>query len=95
MRLTRRLSLYQTIHIADSPAGIQVTTRKTKATPGTVAKAASTSHIRPRSSTRRALGIVSASTAKRGYRPDLRAVSSLTLFLFVVHFVVAPRTHSR
>ncbi|KAF9068009.1 ribosomal protein L28e [Rhodocollybia butyracea] len=43
----------------------------TKASPTAVSSARSTSTIRPRSGSRRALGIASTS-AKRGYRPDLR-----------------------
>jgi large subunit ribosomal protein L28e len=65
----------QTIDIAPSPAGIQLTTRKKGASPHTVKKAYVTSTIRNRSGPRRAAGVV-AKLAKRGYRPDLRSVSS-------------------
>lgn len=47
------------------------------ASPHAVAAAATVAPIRARSSGRRALG-VGASVAKRGYRPDLRAVSTVS-----------------
>jgi len=62
------------IDISDSPSGVKVVTRKTKASPHAVASASATSTIRPRSGSRRALGIASA-PAKRGYRPDLRSAA--------------------
>ncbi|KII94219.1 hypothetical protein PLICRDRAFT_36466 [Plicaturopsis crispa FD-325 SS-3] len=61
----------KTIHIHDSGNGIQVQTRKGKASPHHVSAARHTSVIRNRSGPRRALGVV-ASQAKNGYRPDLR-----------------------
>ncbi|KAE9410867.1 ribosomal protein L28e, partial [Gymnopus androsaceus JB14] len=61
----------KTIDISDAAGKIQITTRKTKASPYAVASARSTSSIRSRSGSRRAIGITSA-TVKRGYRPDLR-----------------------
>ena len=73
----------QTIDIQDSPSGIQVTINKSKATLHQVRAARMTFTIRNRSGGRRALGVV-AGLAKKGYRPDLRAVStflcSSTLF---------------
>ncbi|KAF8167306.1 ribosomal L28e protein family-domain-containing protein [Crassisporium funariophilum] len=62
------------IDVADSGSGLRIRTRKTKASPQAVAPAYATASVRPRSGVRRALGIAS-STAKRGYRPDLRTVS--------------------
>ncbi|KAF8808182.1 ribosomal protein L28e [Phlegmacium glaucopus] len=62
------------IDISDSASGVKILTRKTKASPQAVASATATSTIRPRSGSRRALGIASA-TAKRGYRPDLRTAA--------------------
>ncbi|TRM70538.1 ribosomal L28e/Mak16 [Schizophyllum amplum] len=59
------------IDVSDSPNGIKITTRKTSAAPTKVASARATSTIRPRSSTRRALGAATGHL-KRGYRPDLR-----------------------
>lgn len=64
----------QTIDVSESPAGITITTRKTKASGNAVASAQAKTVIRPRSGGRRALGVAS-SVAKRGYRPDLRTVS--------------------
>ncbi|KAG6808017.1 hypothetical protein H0H92_005667, partial [Tricholoma furcatifolium] len=61
----------KTIDITDSPAGIQITTRKTTAASGAVKSAFAKSSIRPRSGSRRAQGVV-AQYAKRGYRADLR-----------------------
>ncbi|KAK0466045.1 ribosomal L28e/Mak16 [Desarmillaria tabescens] len=56
------------------PAGVKITTRKPKASPHAVASAKATTYIRPRSGTRRALGIA-AQPAKKGYRPDLRTAA--------------------
>ncbi|KAG6878026.1 hypothetical protein C0993_000566 [Termitomyces sp. T159_Od127] len=64
----------KTLDITDSPSGIQITTRKTKAVAGAVKTAYAKSSIRPRSGSRRAQGIV-AQYAKRGYRPDLRTAA--------------------
>ncbi|KAK0500949.1 ribosomal L28e/Mak16 [Armillaria luteobubalina] len=64
----------KTIDVSDSPAGVKITTRKLKASPHAVASAKAVSYIRPRSGTRRALGIAS-QTAKKGYRPDLRTAA--------------------
>ncbi|KAI6120949.1 ribosomal L28e/Mak16 [Pisolithus croceorrhizus] len=64
----------KTIDIRDSGSGIQVTTRKSKASPHAVRPARTTMTIRNRSGPRRALGIVSG-LAKRGYRPDLRTAA--------------------
>ncbi|KIK71230.1 hypothetical protein GYMLUDRAFT_148882 [Collybiopsis luxurians FD-317 M1] len=61
----------KSIDVSDVNGKITITTRKTKASPNAVASAHSTSSIRSRSGSRRALG-VSAGSAKRGYRPDLR-----------------------
>ncbi|KAJ8520829.1 hypothetical protein ONZ45_g2348 [Pleurotus djamor] len=64
----------KTIDVSDSSSGIQITTRKVKATPTQVKSAYATSTVRPRSGGRRALGVAS-QYAKRGYRPDLRAAT--------------------
>ncbi|KAF5382887.1 hypothetical protein D9757_006351 [Collybiopsis confluens] len=61
----------KTIDVSDANGKITITTRKTKVSPTSVASARSTTSVRSRSGTRRALGVASA-TAKRGYRPDLR-----------------------
>lgn len=68
--------ILQTIDVTDVSGRIQITTHKSKASPTAVATARSTSSIRSRSGSRRAIGIA-AGTAKRGYRPDLRKVSSV------------------
>ncbi len=73
-----RPCILQTIDVSDSPAGVKITTRKPKASLHAVASAKAVSYIRPRSGTRRALGIASQS-AKKGYRPDLRTVRSSSL----------------
>jgi len=62
------------IDISGSASGLKIVTRKTNASPHAIASANAISTIRPRSGSRRALGIASA-TAKRGYRPDLRAAA--------------------
>ncbi|KAG6328476.1 hypothetical protein ID866_10585, partial [Astraeus odoratus] len=67
----RIFSAEPTIDIRDSGSGIQITTRKAKASPHAVRPARTTLTIRNRSGPRRALG-VTAGLAKRGYRPDLR-----------------------
>ncbi|KAF9225201.1 ribosomal protein L28e [Gyrodon lividus] len=64
----------KTIDIKDSPSGIQVTVKKSKASPQQVRTARTTFTIRNRSGGRRALGVV-AGLAKKGYRPDLRAAA--------------------
>jgi len=68
------LSNSKTIDVSDSPSGIQITTRKVKASPHAVKSAYGVSTIRPRSGGRRALG-AAAGPAKRSYRPDLRAAT--------------------
>lgn len=62
--------------MSESNGTIKITTRKVKASPSAISSAYATAPIRARSGGRRALG-VAAGVAKRGYRPDLRAVSSL------------------
>ena len=90
-----RFDFEQVIDIADSPAGVKIVTRKTKPSPHAVASAYATSTIRPRSGSRRALGIASA-PAKRGYRPDLRSVSLYSHILFFLPlFSFSFGTHSR
>ena len=87
----------QTIDIRDSASGIQVTVDKSKATPHQVSTARTTFTIRNRSGGRRALGVVAGLT-KKGYRPDLRAVSTFSLvFLFFNRLgtPLASKTHSR
>ncbi|KAF8515824.1 ribosomal L28e protein family-domain-containing protein [Hysterangium stoloniferum] len=64
----------KTIAIQDTPTGVQITTRKPKASPHQVRGAAHKISIRGNSGNRRAVGIV-AGLAKRGYRPDLRAAA--------------------
>ncbi|KAH7886353.1 ribosomal L28e/Mak16 [Phlebopus sp. FC_14] len=64
----------KTIDIKDSGAGIQITTRKSKASLQAVRPGRTTLTIRNRSGGRRALG-VTAGVAKRGYRPDLRTAA--------------------
>jgi large subunit ribosomal protein L28e len=73
--LTREI---QTIDVSESNGVINIVTRKAKASPHALASAYATSPIRARSGGRRALG-VAACLAKRGYRPDLRAVSVIYL----------------
>ncbi|KAJ3737005.1 ribosomal L28e protein family-domain-containing protein [Lentinula guzmanii] len=80
----------KTIDVSDVNGKITVTTRKPKASPYAVAPARSTSSIRSRSGSRRALGII-ASHSKRGYRPDLRKVSGyISLIAFYLSFDMAP-----
>ncbi|KJA28292.1 hypothetical protein HYPSUDRAFT_197195 [Hypholoma sublateritium FD-334 SS-4] len=62
------------ITVEDQAGTIKVQTRKVKASPQAVAKATSSTTVRPRSGPRRAIGIAAA-PAKRGYRPDLRAAT--------------------
>ncbi|KAA1477236.1 ribosomal protein L28e [Dentipellis sp. KUC8613] len=64
----------KTVDVRATPAGIAITHRKAKASPQAVRAARATTVIRPRTGPRRALGIA-ARTAKRGYRPDLRAAT--------------------
>jgi len=64
----------KTIDIKDSGSGVQITTRKTKASPFAVSSGKSSSTIRNRSGGRRTLG-VAGKHAKRGYRPDLRTAA--------------------
>ncbi|KLO20101.1 ribosomal protein L28e [Schizopora paradoxa] len=61
----------KTIDVQESPSGIQVTTKTTKASPHAVKGSKRTSSIRNNSGSRRSFGIAS-SHAKRGYRSDLR-----------------------
>lgn len=68
--------MIQTIHVTESDGTIKIIVQKKSRSPHTVASAVTTSHIRARSGSRRAIG-VAAGLAKRGYRPDLRAVSLL------------------
>lgn len=63
--------------MSESESGIQIRTRKAKASPHAVRSAYASTTIRNRSGGRRALG-VAAKIAKRGYRPDLRQVSLVT-----------------
>ncbi|KAL1951008.1 hypothetical protein VTO73DRAFT_157 [Trametes versicolor] len=64
----------KTITVKETETGVQLAYRKKSASPLAVHPAVSTISIRPRSGPRRAAG-VTAKLAKRGYRPDLRAVS--------------------
>lgn len=88
----------QTITVKETETGVQLAYRKKSASPLAVHPAVSTISIRPRSGPRRAAG-VTAKLAKRGYRPDLRAVSnvfthsfflSLSLFCCVVFLYLSP-----
>lgn len=63
----------KTIDVQESPSGIQITTKTSKASPHTVKSSKRSSSIRNNSGSRRSYGIA-ASHAKRGYRPDLRKV---------------------
>lgn len=72
----------QTIDIKDSGSGLQISTRKSKASPYAIGSGKSTSTIRNRSGGRRTLG-VAGKYAKRGYRPDLRTVSDTLRVVFV------------
>ena len=65
----------------ETESGIQLITRKKVSAPSAVRPASATTTIRPRSGGRRAAGVAS-KLAKRGYRPDLRAVSVYLTFLF-------------
>ncbi|KDR85805.1 hypothetical protein GALMADRAFT_234897 [Galerina marginata CBS 339.88] len=64
----------KTIDVKEQGGNIKIVTRKTKASPHSVSSSYASSSIRPRSGGRRAIGIAS-STAKRGYRPDLRTAA--------------------
>jgi len=64
----------KTIEVKDTESGIQLVTRKKDSSPHSLHSSVATSTIRPRSGSRRALG-VTAKLAKRGYRPDLRAAA--------------------
>jgi len=64
----------KTIHVRDTGLGIHISTNKESASPTQVKSARSTTIIRARSGGRRALGIT-ASIARRGYRPDLRTAA--------------------
>ncbi|KZT02027.1 60S ribosomal protein L28 [Laetiporus sulphureus 93-53] len=65
------LSNSKTIDVSATEGGVKLTTRKKGASPHAVHSSFVTSAVRPRSGTRRALGIA-AKLARRGYRPDLR-----------------------
>jgi large subunit ribosomal protein L28e len=64
----------KTIDVQDSGSGIQITTRKKESSLHDSKKGVTTSTIRNRSGTRRALGVTS-NLARRGYRPDLRTAA--------------------
>jgi len=73
----------KTIQVTDTPAGIQIVTRKPGAGPHSVKSAYVTSYIRQRSGGRRALGVTANVTTRKQYRVDLRPavlarVSALT-----------------
>ncbi|KAJ7731219.1 ribosomal L28e protein family-domain-containing protein [Mycena metata] len=65
----------KTVYVADSGNGIQIVSRKQKATPGAVSRATSTDTIRARTGGRRALGIAAATASKKAGRPDLRTAA--------------------
>ncbi|KAK7063557.1 ribosomal-L28e domain-containing protein [Favolaschia claudopus] len=64
-----------TIHIVDSGNGVQIISRKKKASPHAVSRATSTDVVRARTGPRRAAGIVSSITSKKAGRPDLRTAA--------------------
>ncbi|KAJ7144781.1 ribosomal L28e protein family-domain-containing protein [Mycena crocata] len=65
----------KTIHITDSGNGVQIVSRKQKASPFAVSRAISTDQIRARTGSRRALGIAASTTSKKAGRPDLRTAA--------------------
>ncbi|KAJ7439960.1 ribosomal L28e protein family-domain-containing protein [Mycena latifolia] len=65
----------KTIHVADSGSGIQIVSRKQKATPFAVSGASATASIRSRTGSRRALGITAFTATKKAGRPDLRTAA--------------------
>ncbi|KAJ6601035.1 ribosomal L28e protein family-domain-containing protein [Mycena vulgaris] len=65
----------KTVHVVDSGSGIQIISRKQKAAASAVSGASSTAQIRPRTGSRRALGIVASTTSKTAGRPDLRTAA--------------------
>lgn len=81
-----------------SATGISITQRKKSTSPHVVRSAYTSTTIGSRTGPRRALGIA-AQPAKRGYRPDLRAVSIYlgplihTRFAFVAKTRTLVRTH--
>jgi len=64
----------KTIHVHQTESGIQIRTDKKSASPNAVKASKTTTAIRARSGSRRAFRIT-ASYARRGYRPDLRAAA--------------------
>lgn len=88
-------TMVQTIDVRETESAVQLTTRKKGASPTAVHSAFVTSAIRPRSGPRRAAG-VTATLAKRGYRPDLRKVSIPPSLPFRLHLCsLSPRRHER
>ncbi|KAJ7157373.1 ribosomal L28e protein family-domain-containing protein [Mycena filopes] len=65
----------KTVHITDSGSGIQIISRKQKATPGAVSRATSKDTLRSRTGARRALGIAAVASSKKAGRPDLRTAA--------------------
>ena len=82
--------IIQTIAVQDTESGIKIAYRKKGASPHAVRSSYSTLVVRPRSGGRRAAG-VTAQLAKRGYRPDLRAVSVPSLNNIYVYSFLATR----
>jgi hypothetical protein len=77
--------------VSDSPNGIQIVTRKPKASTHHVRAAQHVTGIRANSTSRRASGIA-VSHAKRGYRPDLRSVSHVLAmhgFLYYYYYFIS------
>ncbi|KAJ7827191.1 hypothetical protein B0H13DRAFT_2373994 [Mycena leptocephala] len=66
---------HSTVSITDSGNGIQIVSRKQKASPGAVSRATSTDLIRARTGSCRALGIAVLVTCKKAGRPDLRTAA--------------------
>ncbi|KAF8215648.1 ribosomal L28e protein family-domain-containing protein [Mycena galopus ATCC 62051] len=65
----------KTVHITDSGNGVQIVSRKQKASPYAVSRAQTTDTIRTRTASRRAIGIAAVVTSKKAGRPDLRTAA--------------------
>ncbi|KAH8119785.1 ribosomal L28e protein family-domain-containing protein [Phellopilus nigrolimitatus] len=70
----------KTIHVEETPSGIQIVSRKPSASPHSVKSARQSTGIRRGSGPRRAAGIA-AQKAKAGYRPDLRKVCVVSIHI--------------
>ncbi|KAF7347180.1 Ribosomal-L28e domain-containing protein [Mycena venus] len=65
----------KTVHIGDSGNGIQIVSRKQKASPHAVSRATTKDLIRARTGSRRAHGIAASVASKKAGRPDLRTAA--------------------